>query len=134
MLFWCFVLLAILGIGLTHVYNNTRVGEWCLCTGVATAVLCVLAIFISLIMYAGEHFGVEGTIAANQQRYESLVYQYENNIYDNDNDLGKKELMKEIQDWNEDLARAQANQDDFWIGVYYADIYGQFKFIELNHE
>ena len=41
-------------------------------------------------------------MAKKQQRYNSLVYQLENNLYDNDNDLGKKELYNEVREWNED--------------------------------
>lgn len=36
--------------------------------------------------------GARGSIGAYKERYESLMYQLENNLYDNDNDLGKKEL------------------------------------------
>lgn len=133
MLFWIFVLVLVLGIGLVHIYNNKNVGEGCAIAGVVLSVLCALAIFISLICMSCDYFAVEGTIAKEQQRYESLMYQYENDIYNNDNDLGKKELMSEIQEWNEDIAAKQANQDNFWIGIYIPDIYDQFELIELHN-
>lgn len=133
MLFWIFVLLFILGVGLVHVYNNKNVGEGCMIAGVLLNILSAVAIFISLIGISCEYFAADGTIAATQQRYESLVYQYENDIYDNDNDLGKKELMNEIREWNEDIARKKVNQDNFWIGIYIPDIYDQFDLIDLEN-
>lgn len=132
MLFWIFVLMLVAGIALFVVYNNTNVGEWCWGTGLAVVMLSSFALVISFIGLGIEYFGVDGTVAAYQERYEMLTYQYENDIYDNDNDLGKRELIKDIQSWNEDLAKGRAIQDNFWIGIYVADIYDQFEFIELD--
>lgn len=82
------------------------------------------------IAYQNVH--AKGFVEACKQRYNSLVYQLENNLYDNDNDLGKKELYDQIQYWNEDLAKGKALQNDFWLGAFYPDVYDQFNFIELK--
>lgn len=98
---------------------------------------CIMCIFIGIvitmvIILICCYIGVDGNIAACEAQYESLVYQYENDLYDNDNDLGKKELMDEIREWNTDLARKQANQRDFWIGIFIPNIFDRFEFIELK--
>lgn len=93
--------------------------------GVLATAIMIIAIFFA-------NVGTEGKIASNRQRYDSLIYQLENNLYDNDNDLGKKELYNEIRDWNEDLADGKAMQHDLWVGWFYPNIYDDFKFIELG--
>lgn len=102
--------------------------------GISTVffIIGLLATITMIISIIFANVGSEGEIASNQQRYESLVYQLENDLYDNDNDLGKKELYDEIRDWNEDLARGKAMQHDIWVGWFYPNIYDNFEFIELG--
>lgn len=92
---------------------------------VATAAIMLTVIIVN-------NVGAKAKIESNKQRYDSLVYQAENNLYENDNDLGKKEIANQIQEWNEDLARGKALQDDFWVGIFYADIYDEFNFIPMT--
>lgn len=132
MLFWIFVAALVVGIVMMIVYYNTNVGNWCVNIGASLLCSGTALVFISGVILAVMYLGLDGEIAANNKRYESLVYQYENDLYDNDNDLGRKELMDQIQEWNENLARNKERQDDFWIGIYIPDIYDQFEFIELD--
>ena len=131
MLFWIFVMIVVIGIICFIIYENTVFDdEWAFNIGVAFEVTGWVAVLVSIIIFTVNYTGLDGYIEENKARYESLTYQYENELYDNDNDIGKKELMSEIQDWNEDLARYKANQDDFWIGIYIPDVFDQFEFIE----
>ena len=62
-----------------------------------------------------------------------LVYQYENDVFSDDDDVvGKKELYNQIQDWNKDLAYYQSVQDDFWTGIFYPNVFDQFEYIEYK--
>ena len=45
--------------------------------------------------------GAEGKLASMQETRAALVYQLENDLYDNDNDLGKKELYNQITGYND---------------------------------
>ena len=96
------------------------------------AFISLIAAIIMLMVIIVENTNVDAYVAENQMRYEMLVYQYENDIYDNDNDLGKRDLMEDIQKWNEDLAYNRKAQDDFWVGIFYPNVYDQFEFIELK--
>lgn len=105
-------------------------------------ILCIVSCFLTIIFglvfvilsigMACEYVNIDGRIEEYKTEYDSLIYQYKNDIYDNDNDLGKKELMNDILEWNKDLTYMRNAQDDFWIGIFFADIYDQFKTIELG--
>ena len=124
MLFWTFVIIIIAGFVLfTYDLENL---------GIAISVIGIFGIIASVVVLAINYIGIDGYIAQMNTRYETLVYQYENNIYDNDNDLGKRELMVDIQNWNEDLSSRRERQRDFWIGIYIPNIYDQFEYIELK--
>ena len=124
MLFWAFIIIVIAGFVLfTFDWENL---------GITISVIGIFGIIASVVVLAINYIGIDGYIARMNTRYETLVYQYENDIYDNDNDLGKRELMADIQNWNEDLSSRRENQHDFWIGIYIPNIYDQFEYIELK--
>lgn len=128
MLFVLFVIIFIVGV----------IWAWIDDCGAGDFIGSIIALFMGICIIGSgfimidAHGNTEAYIAECNQTYESLVYQLENNLYDNDNDLGKKELYDEIREWNEDLAYYQNTQDNFWIGIYYPNIYDQFEYIEYN--
>lgn len=130
MLFWLVVLSIVVCLGLA-VYMEKR---FCDYSGpfLVIAIIGFIVAIIMLIVIIVENTNVDAYVAENQMRYEMLVYQYENDIYDNDNDLGKRDLMEDIQEWNEDLAYYREAQDDFWVGIFHPNVYDQFEFIELK--
>ena len=130
MIFWLVLLSLVVSIGLA-VYVEKRFGDY---SGLflVIAFLSFLVSIIMLVVIIVDNTNVDAYVSENQMRYEMLVYQYENDIYDNDNDLGKRDLMEDIQKWNEDLAYHRKAQDDFWVGIFYPNVYDQFEFIELK--
>ena len=56
------------------------------------------------------NINAEADLAIHEARYEMLYAQVVNNVYDNDNDIGKRELMKDVQNWNEWLAACKKVQ------------------------
>lgn len=130
MIFWLVLLLIVVCLGL-GVYVEKRFGDYSgLFLGIAF--LSFLVAIVMLVVIVAKNTNVDAYVAENQMRYEMLVYQYENDIYDNDNDLGKRDLMEDIQEWNENLAYYRKAQDDFWVGIFHPNVYDQFEFIELK--
>lgn len=131
MLFWMTIIVMILGLILFEVLFEHDFEFSCVISGVISG-LAAIALLIEIVVLAVNYIGVDGYVQEMNTRHDMLVYQYENDIYDNDNDLGKRELIEDIQNWNEDLASRKENQDDAWIGIFIPDIYDQFEFIELG--
>ena len=133
MLFWIFVgifVVVLVGVIVCY-YLDCDVGVD------LTAILAVIsgiAIVVSIAIMADRSSHADADVAKYQQRYESLTYQYENDFYNNDNDVGKYELVSQIEYWNTDLAYRKTIQRDFWLGIYYPNIYDQFEFIKLDKE
>ena len=132
MIFWITLIAVVVFAVLAIVFFDSWDFEWVSILSTIISVIAGIAFVIMLIVVIVNNVSVEASIEVNKQRYESLIYQAENNLYENDNDLGKKELVNQIQEWNEDLARGKALQDDFWVGIFYADIYDEFDFIPMT--
>ena len=130
MIFWLVVLSFVVSLWLA-IYVEKRFGDYSWLF-LVIAFLSFLVSIIMLVVIIVNNTNVDSYVAENQMRYEMLVYQYENDIYDNDNDLGKRDLMEDIQKWNEDLAYRRKAQDDFWVGIFYPNVHDQFEFIKLK--
>ena len=95
-------------------------------------IISAVTVIIMTIFVIDANTAIDAKIAKNQQRYEMLVYQVENETYENDNDIGKYELYNQVREWNEDLANGKAKQYNFWYGIFYPNIYDNFDYIKLK--
>lgn len=127
MLFWIFVILLVLGLLL-------QLSSWACIDNVGQfmAFFSMWGVIIGLPVLILNYIGVDADIASYQAKYDSLVYQFENDVYENDNDVGKQQLYSDITEWNIDLAKKKVLQRHFWLGVFIPNIYDQFEYIELK--
>ena len=95
-------------------------------------VISSIAALVMTIFIIMGNISIRANVPAMRVRYESLVYQYEKNLYENENDVGKKELMDQIQEWNEKIANGKTYQRDFWVGIFVPNVYDEFDFIEVE--
>lgn len=129
MLFWFFVVLTIVAFAIMWwKIDNEFIGAFSMTIGIIS---CVTAI-IMLGVIGINHLGLDSYVNKMEIRYDTLVYQYENDIYENDNDIGKRELMEDIREWNELIVHRKAVQKDPWLGIFVPDVYDQFELIELK--
>lgn len=126
MLFFIFVAIFVIGI-LAIIFTD----KWSILHIVAMCILVagICLLIISAFSFATNYINADASVTGWEKQYESLTYQLENNLYDND--IGKKELMDEIREWNEDLAYHKEIQRNFWVGIYYPNIYDNLEFIPL---
>lgn len=132
MIFWIFLILIAISVVFLILNDKIWCEEWIdyVCGGVLI-VSAIIAIIMSIFVIDA-NVGIDGKIASNEQRYDALVYQVENEVYENDNDVGKYELYNQVREWNEDLAKGKAMQNHFWFGIFYPDAFDKFEFIELK--
>lgn len=100
--------------------------------GECLAIIGGIVLCVSICFVVGNNIAAESTAARISVERESLVYQAQMNLYDNDNDLGKKEMVDQITEWNASLEENKKLQRDVWIGCFVPNIYDQFEPIPLD--
>lgn len=103
--------------------------------GVASAIIPALlgiAMLIMLLVVIINNSAVDAKKTELIQKHDIMVYQLENNLYDNDNDLGKKELFNDISAYNATVAKGKTMQRDFWLGPFYPNIYDDLELIDYK--
>lgn len=129
MLFWLFVILGVVGVVISIKYEF-EIGLSTI--GAIIGFICSIAVVISLICIAVDYTTVDATIEKYNVRYETLCYKMESENIRDEFGLLNKEIIDDIQGWNEDIVFKQKIQDNFWVGIYYPNIYNQFKAIPLK--
>ena len=131
MLFWLCLIVAIVGIvGGLHIGKHTY-SDWGTVLLIIGAITLILAVILGICVVSTQ-IDEAAAFESDKQLYESLCYQAENSIYENDNDLGKADLMQKITDWNRDLAKHRVYMHNFWISNLYYGYYDQLEFIPLD--
>lgn len=73
----------------------------------------------------------DATVKTYQQKYDNIIYQLESDMY-KENNIGLRDLMVEVESWNENVIEKKELVNDFWFGIYYPDVYEQFEPINLS--
>lgn len=140
MIFWFFVGLTFLGIGILKIQNkciekyDCSEKETITITGVVVAALSGAIAFFMLIAIAAIQISVDGDKAMWEQRYKALIYKSQTESVRDEFGIVNKEYIDEIQKWNEDLAKRQSYSHNIWISIFYPKRkYDGLKFIDLEN-
>ena len=136
MILWIFIAITIISAIVSIISFNKFSNFWDIISFISI-VLTILFFIISAVLGViaiSASVGSESYLASMQEKRNALVYQLENDLYDNDNDLGKKELYSEITEYNCDVAKGKIMQDNIWVYNLYADVYDDLELIEFDEK
>ena len=136
MVLWISIFVTVICLVIFIISSNKYDGVWdaisaiSLVFSITAFVLSIVLGGISIIARAG----ADAYLASMQEKRSALVYQLENDIYDNDNDLGKKELYSEITEYNCDVAEGKIKQNNIWVYNLYCNVYDDLELIEFPEQ
>ena len=142
MWFWIFVIVFAVGVGLIVVgnmdwdykkiqflYHNDE--NICI-VGWVTSVLSGIVALIMLICIICAHTNVEAQLEENREIYNALTYKMESTSCRDEFGFLSKEVIDEVQEWNQDVRYYQSAQDDFWVGIFIPNVYDEFETIDYE--
>ena len=133
MVLWISIFVAVICFVIFIISSNKYDGAWD-AINVISLIFAITAFVLSMGLGGVSivaRAGADAYLASMQEKRSALVYQLENDIYDNDNDLGKKELYSEITEYNCDVAEGKIKQDNILIYNLYPDVYDELELIEF---
>ena len=92
---------------------------------------CVGVVLLPLtIMIPHNHLTADGAAAQWREERKTLVYLAESDI----EETGRMsaDTTKDIQDYNERLVLRQELQRNFWMGIFFPNIYDEFETIDID--
>ena len=78
------------------------------------------------------YIGIDARVEQLKENYKAITYKVESGACRDEFGLLNKEVIDEIQSWNKSVIYNQKMQNDFWVGIFYPDVYDQFKTIDYE--
>lgn len=128
-IFIIFIIIAIISTTVCYKAYKINNADIYFCS-VTSVVLSIFLVACMIVCVIANNIDAIGKVKEKEQIYQFLTYQLENNIYDND--ISKKMLYDQIQEWNADVAAGKARQRNIWTGIFYPNIYDNFELIPLE--
>lgn len=100
--------------------------------GGTVAVISGLVVLIMLIAIIASSCGINAKVHMWRETYTALTYKLESGACRDEFGLLSKEIIDEVQDWNQNVAYNQNIQRDFWIGIFYPNVFDEFEMIDYE--
>lgn len=127
-----FLICSVIGILLAVWFDDNGYDSYSFVVSIAT-IICLALFVCSVCCAINGNVTKDATIAKYEERYKVLTYQVENfnTLYGSSAANDKKELLNDVQEWNEDIAYGLKMHTNLWKNWMYPIDYTQFKFIEM---
>lgn len=97
-----------------------------------TSVMSGLILLIAGGVLFTVHLTADADVAKNQIAHDTIVYQIENEVFNNDNDIGKTELIEKVVTWNSWVEQNRVYNDSIWFNWFIPDKFLQFDTIDYS--
>lgn len=101
-------------------------------SGWVTVVVSGFIMAIMIIVFVSNYIGINAQVEKTKERYNAITYKVESDACRDEFGLLNKEVIDEIQDWNESITYHKNIQKDFWIGIFIPNVYDQFETIDYT--
>ena len=145
MIFWLCLAILIIGIGLIVIgcidwdYEKNKLFDFLydnddtlkFIGGITTFIsgfIMIIMITILCCMY----IDIDARVEQSKETFDAITYKVESGACRDEFGLLNKEVIDEIQSWNESVIYNQKMQNDFWVGVFFSNVYDQFETIDYE--
>ena len=95
-------------------------------------ILMVICVIVCLVAIIGNQIAGIATAQALEVQRNSLVYQYNNQLYLNDINYGANELFNQITEFNERVRGKQAMAENLWTNWFVPSCWKNVELIPFN--
>lgn len=151
MLFWLCLIILIIGIALIIIGNiewydffhepKDRIklkkflyvkSDSFRCFGWITTLISGFIMLIMIVCITSVYIQANARVEKLKETYNALTYKVESDACRDEFGLLNKEIIDEIQEWNEDITYSKNIQRNFWIGIFIPNVYDQFETIDYT--
>lgn len=142
MIFWLSVIIFAVGVvilignrigeSLSYEYEYSSVSGFILSFGVVISFISVVWFLVAGLILLLTQTNVAAYRQVNAEKYKALTYKLESKACRDQFGLLSKEIIDEVQNWNIKVTYYKSMEANFWVGIYYPDVYGDLGTIDYK--